>query len=253
MINKNWIEKGLIVLLLVVFVSVPIEAISLKEAEDLLELAYNRGNFTCSYILEIENIVREDGEEDRAHLKVYLYQAGEKQLATFVGPERLRDQRYLVVGYNTWMYQDGLRRPIRVSANQRLFGDAGIGETVGLDYYNDYGIKGVSREDKDYILELKANERAMVYQRAKVRITNDGYFKAVILKDSGGTQLRKVSYQEYRDVNGHRIADLIIEDLLQNRDRKTELRYIDIVEKDLPSRLFQSNRMGDIELILNQL
>ena len=249
----NFIFEGLFLLILLSFLTLSVGADNVKKEENLLEKASSRFSLTTSHRLDIEQISYIDGEEvDKARLEVYVSENGEKQLVTFIAPERLTDQKILVVGHNTWMYQDGLRRPIRISASQKLFGDAGIAETVGIDYFNEYQIEDKKMQDSVYFLELKAIEGSLAYQRAEMEITKEGYIKTVILMDSGGTELRKLIYQNYRKVNDFEVPKIIIKDLFNN-NQETELIYKEIQQIDLPDRLFQYNRMEDIELILNQL
>jgi len=138
-----------------------------------------------------------------------------------------------------------------VSGSQRLFGDAGIGETVGVDYYRDYQIKEFKQSEKDYIFELTAKDSKTAYQQVKLTISKDSYYiKQVILKAITGTLLKELTYTDYRKIGEHELADIAIKNLLQNQDRVTELRYIDIENKKLSAKAFQPLMMGKFNLLI---
>ncbi|PRX31738.1 outer membrane lipoprotein-sorting protein [Orenia metallireducens] len=246
------INKRLILLLFLITLIFSANVIYAKEPKDIIKLALEKQNlYQDSYLLEMECIVSEGDKRDSSSLKVYIYNGGERQMVTFTAPERLTDNKFLAIGTNTWMYKKGLHRPIRVSGSQKLFGDAGIGETVGIDYYRDYQIKEFKQSEKDYIFELIAKDSKTAYQQVKLTISKDNYhIKQVILKAITGTLLKELTYSNYRKIGEHELADIAIKNLLQNQDRVTELRYIDIENKKLSAKAFQPLMMGKFNLLI---
>ena len=236
--------------LILILICIPASA---KTGQELLKLAQQRSNFyNQSQVITMKTTINKQQETDKATLKIYVYQGGKKELVSFTAPQRLADQKYLVIGSNTWLHQEGLRRPIRISARQKLFGDAGIGETVGIDYYNQYNIQKVTKDNSLYTLKLKAKTKQTTYQQAKAWITKDGYFKKVILKAVNGSPLKKIEYQDYRKINNHEVANLVIKNLLHQQNRTTTLKYINIEQKKLPAKAFQPLMMDKFKLLIKQ-
>lgn len=246
------INKRLILLFVLMTLILNTNVIYAKQPKDIIKLALEKQNlYQDSYLLEMECIVSEGDKRDSSSLKVYIYNGGERQMITFTAPERLTDNKFLSIGTNTWMYKKGLHRPIRVSGSQKLFGDAGIGETVGIDYYRDYQIKEFKQSEKDYIFELTAKDSKTAYQQVKLTISKDSYYiKQVILKAITGTLLKELTYTDYRKIGEHELADIAIKNLLQNQDRITELKYIDIENKKLSAKAFQPLMMGKFNLLI---
>jgi len=246
------INKSLILLLALIILMSSTNLIYAKEPKDIIKLAFQKQNLNQdSYLLEMECIVSEGDKRDSSSLKVYIYNGGERQMVTFRAPKRLTDNKFLVIRTNTWMYKKGLHRPIRVSGSQKLFGDAGVGETVGIDYYNDYQIKEYSETEDNYIFELVAKDSQTSYQQAKLTISKGGcYIKKVILKAITGIPLKELTYKNYRKIGEHELADIVIKNLLQNQDRITELKYIDIENKKLSAKAFQPLMMGKFNLLI---
>ena len=76
------------------------------------------------------------------------------------------------------------------------------------------------------------------------------HIKQVILKAITGTLLKELTYSNYRKIGEHELADIAIKNLLQNQDRVTELRYIDIENKKLSAKAFQPLMMGKFNLLI---
>jgi hypothetical protein len=248
---KNLRNRSLIIILFLLII-LPSGIVAADNPTELLLQAQERQNLNQdSYLLKMKSIIQDKDKTDTAELKVYIYQGGIKQLITFTVPKRLANNKYLVIDSNTWMYQQGLNRPIRISGRQKLFGDAGIGETVGINYYQNYKITNSTNHNEIYKLDLIAKDKKSAYQQARLWITNDGYLKKVILKALNGTPLKKITYQNYHKINNHQLADLVITNLMQNKERTTKLQYIDIQKKNLPAKAFQPLMMDKFELLIN--
>lgn len=219
--------------------------------EEILEENYNRqGLGQGSFVMEIKAISYNGEESNTADIKVYLYDK-ERQIITFTAPQWLRDDSYLVVGYNTWMYRQGLHRPIRISARQKLFGDAGIAETVGINYLHDYKVVKMSEDDLWYVMELTALDKKTAYQQAKLWVTKDGlHLRRAVLKALNGQSLKELDYSNYHQIDGHEVATIVIKNLLYEKDHKTEIDFISIRNRELPVEAFQPLMMGKFKLLV---
>ncbi len=247
--SSNRILIFLLVLICAIFINNSIYA---KTSKELIKSALEEQNLNEeSYMIKMKCIVSHEKKVDSSILKVYIYNGGQRQMVTFTSPEELSNNKYLVIGSNTWMSKKGLHRPIRVSGSQKLFGDAGIGETVGIDYYNDYNIKRCKETEESYVFELVAKDSQSSYQQLQLMISKEDYYiKKVILKAITGTPLKELTYRNYREIKGHQLADIVIKNLLQNKDRVTELKYIDVEERDLVANTFQPLMMSKFDLLI---
>ena len=210
----------------------------------LEDLYHRQGLGEGSFLLEIEAVSSDGTQQDRARIKVYLDES-DSQLVTFEEPERMKDDRYLVVGYNTWILQAGMRRPLRISAQQKLFGEAGIAETVGLDYLNDYRIEESVETETEYQLHLVALDKRTAYQRVTIWIgKEDQNIKRVLLLAVNGQPLKELIYSKYRSINGHEVGEITVKNLLMEKNQQTALKFLNITEKQIPPAVFQPMMMG---------
>jgi hypothetical protein len=201
-----------------------------------------------SFELEIRVVSIQDKENSISRIRV-CFGNGSKQLVTFVQPERLKDDYFLVNGYNTWMYQKGLRRPIRVSAQQKLFGNAGIAETAGINYLDDYDVIRATETDREYLMDLKAKDQRTAYQLASFWIDKDNLqITKIVLKAVNGQALKSLHYSNYILVDGHEMATVEIHNLLQQQDSKTIMEFTAIKSRDFVAEIFDPLMMGKIRL-----
>ncbi len=242
----------LIMLFIALFLSGWISGVSsaAMNARDILVDIYNRQgiNSKGSYEMDLKVISYKGKESSPAGIKVYFYSSG-KQLVTFIEPERLKDNCYLVNGYNTWMYQKGLQRPIRISAQQRLFGDAGIAETAGINYLDEYKIVKAEENNDQYFMELKAKDEKTAYQLASFCINKaDLRIAKIILKAVNGQPLKSLNYSNYTMVDGHEMGTIEIKNLLQKKDNRTVMEFTAIKSRSFPPEAFDPLTMGKIRL-----
>jgi outer membrane lipoprotein-sorting protein len=229
----------------------PISSGAASSPRAVLEDLYHRqGLGEGSFLLEIEAVSSDGTQQDRARIKVYLDKS-DSQLVTFEEPERMKDDCYLVVGYNTWILQAGMRRPLRISAQQKLFGEAGIAETVGLDYLNDYRIEESAETETEYQLHLVALDRRTAYQRATIWVgKEDGNIQRVRLLAINGQPLKELIYSNYRSINGHEVGEIIVKNLLMEKNQQTVLKFLNIIEKQIPPAAFQPMMMSKARQII---
>lgn len=216
----------------------------------LEDLYHRQGLGEGSFLLEIEAVTFDGTRQDQARIKVYLDESG-SQLVTFEEPERMKDDCYLVVGYNTWILQAGMRRPLRISAQQKLFGQAGIAETVGIDYLNAYRIKESTETETEYQLQLVALDKRTAYQRAALWVGKEGgNIQRVRLLAINGQPIKELIYSNYRSINGHEVGEITVKNLLMEKDQQTTLKFLNIVEKQLPPAAFQPLMMNKAKQII---
>lgn len=224
-----------------------------QDPQRILEDIYERQGLDAgSFILNLR-VESFDGKATQtAYVRVYLH-ATKKQMVTFTGPERLTDQSFLVIDSNTWMYQKGLNRPLRISAQQKLFGEAGIAETVGIDYLHDYRVVEMEETATHYQLELEALEKKTAYQRARLWIgKNRVVVEKILLLSLNGQPLKELRYDNHQSLNGHEVATIEIRNLLYEKDHRTVMNYLSIQKRELPETVFDPLMMGKFRLLVQE-
>lgn len=241
--NYKW---SVLLLFLTIIAELFISQSSAMNSKEILEDIFDRQGIISkgSFVMEIKVLSYNGTESNPAVVRVYFYD-NSKQLVTFVEPARLKDSYYLVNGFNTWMYQQGLRRPIRISAQQKLFGDAGIAETAGINYIDDYNILKTDESDVQYIIDLKAKDTRTAYQMVTIWVEKKNLLiRQIDLKALNGQILKTLNYQKYNLVDGHEVATIEIINVFQEKDKKTVMEFTSIISRKLPVEAFDPLMMG---------
>jgi len=100
---------------------------------------------------------------------------GNDALAEALSPPRRKGERFLFNDRTIWFVKPGLRRPISVSARQRLQGEAANGDISSTRYARDYS-GAIAGEDEvvgepAWRLELKARTKDVTYDRIRYWIS----------------------------------------------------------------------------------
>ncbi|HSN14835.1 MAG TPA: outer membrane lipoprotein-sorting protein [Anaeromyxobacteraceae bacterium] len=120
-----------------------------------------------SWTVEIESV-----EEGTTTRRTMLIRArGVDAIAEAVAPPRHKGEIVLFNDRNLWFVKPGLRRPVAVSARQRLQGEAANGDVASTNYARDYTatIAGEEAVDGDpaWRLDLVARRSDVTYDRIR--------------------------------------------------------------------------------------
>lgn len=89
--------------------------------------------------------------------------------AEVLEPRRTKGMRLLLVERNMWLHKPGMRKPVAVSARQRLSGQAALGDIASTGYARDYNATYLRAEDLHgepcHVLELRSVQRNTTYDR----------------------------------------------------------------------------------------
>ena len=222
--------------------------------EDVLRQA-DRARFidADSYVLQIAvTAERPDREPREALLKVYLkrFPDGIRQRVEFLAPEEMRDTVYLVVGDDIYFYQfgHGLQGPLRISGQQKLFGDAGVAEAAGINFAENYRIMAQEeaelRGQPTLLLHLASETAA--YRLVDLWVENETLrpLQAVLYALSE-QPLRRVLYRDYAVLEGDEYVKLMVVENLLQQGYRTTLEITDVEIKELPDELFDPAVLHD--------
>ncbi len=126
-----------------------------------------------------------------------------RNLVQYVEPARDAGKRVLLDGHSLWFYDPDSKVSVRISAQQRLIGQAAIGDILTVNLAVDYtaSIVGIEKIDdatkqprQCWHLELKAANDLATYSRVEYWVEQGSYYpiKGKFYSDSG--RLLKILY-----------------------------------------------------------
>lgn len=204
-----------------------------------------------SYVMSSKVIAERPDGKGEALMTIYnkRFAEGARTRVEFLAPESLKGTIYLVVGDDIYFWQPGLLQPIRISGQQKIFGDASIAEAAGIQFSGKYSIKAKQDEKLDGREALKLALEATSEKVAFAKVTlwlDKKELKTIqaILHAVSGEPLKKTLYTKYAKLKDDEYAEeIVVEDLLF-KNFKTTIQISNVKVQELPDELFDPSKLG---------
>jgi len=170
-------------------------------------------------------------------------------LVRYLAPPRDQGKMVLLDGRSLWFYDPSSKASVRISAQQRLVGQAAIGDVLTVNLAVDYAatlvgtdkIQDAARQDRQcHRLDLKAATDQAVYNRVEYWVEQGTFYpiKAKFYSDSG--RLLKILYYRAFAERLGRVGptEAIIIDAVDN-SLVTSVKFGDYRFQDIPEAWFQ--------------
>ena len=167
-------------------------------------------------------------------------------------PASERGQILLMKDRDLWLFLPSISQPVRLSLAQRLLGQVSYGDIARANFSGDYTPQLAAPErlegDELYVLELKAIDKGVAYQRVRYWVRRSNYwpYKAEFYSLSGRL-LKTCAYDGFREMGGQtRPTRLIMTDALRQGEQSI-LEYGGFRFRDLPDRVFTKDYLRRLE------
>jgi outer membrane lipoprotein-sorting protein len=200
-------------------------------------------------------------ERDHDSLVVYSKEDGAtrqfRNLVQYVEPARDAGKRVLLDGHSLWFYDPNSKVSVRISAQQRLIGQAAIGDILTVNLAADYTPSIVGTETIDdatrqprkcWHLELKANNDLATYNRVEYWVEQGSFYpiKGKFYADSG--RLLKIAYfrKFAQQLDAVRPTEVIIIDAVDS-SRATTATLGEYAYQEIPEAWFQRDYLPHLQ------
>ena len=172
-----------------------------------------------------------------------------RNLVRYVEPPRDAGKIALFDNHDLWFYDPASKASVRISPQQRLIGQASIGDVLTVNLVVDYTVTLLGDEtigDADrqqrqcWHLDLKAATDTAIYNRVEYWVEHGSFrpVKAKFYSDSGRL-LKILYYRGYREQLGEiRPSEAIIIDAVDS-SLVTTIQFGDLRFQDIPEAWFQ--------------
>ena len=171
---------------------------------------------------------------------VYM-KSGRRSLVLMKSPAEA-GQKMLMLADQFWLLMPDTQRPLRITATQKLLGEASTGDVANMTWSEDYDGKVLGEVDikgrRCLHLDLAATRPGATYARIELYLERASKLpiKADLYVHSG--KRAKEAWYESRSVDGQpRIMAMTLLDDIQS-GRRTVVRYQSIVPKEAPDEFF---------------
>jgi hypothetical protein len=144
------------------------------------------------------------GSEGSSLMRVSVRLGGEEAaLVRYLEPARLRGRLVLVRGDSFWLLDKGMKKPIRISPRQLLFGQASAGDVSRISFGAMYEAAGRSESGGRQLFRLSAKKGSGATYDF-VDLTTDADCRPIeaACKGRSGTVIKVISYEKYEIIGG---------------------------------------------------
>lgn len=173
-------------------------------------------------------------------------------LVIYENPTSEKGKAMLMNGNNLWFYSPGIRKPLRITPQQRLVGEASNGDVASTDFSGDYNAELAGEEklyNMDYYkLKLTAKPgHAAAYQMLYLWVRKSDFkpYKAQFYAPSG-KPLKSAFYTKFEQIprySKEQLTELTIINALDKRKRTT-MQYSNFEIKRFPETRFQPTSLS---------
>lgn len=175
-----------------------------------------------------------------------LAKGRDQTLLMTLAPESNRGRNLLFNGLDFWIFLPSVRRPFRISLQERLTGEAANADLARANYSRDYNprLVGIEKlgETRCYQLDLLAKSNAVPYYKVSMWVKTGTFapIKAGFYASSGRL-LKECFYEDYRLMLGAiRPTRLVLKNSV-DQGKTTILQYSDWKEEPLPLKFFDKS------------
>lgn len=206
------------------------------------DLKRGLGNVSHSFVVTITS------QDDKKEAFNVSFKDANDSLTVQTEPERARGRKLLMKEYDIWLYTPNIKKPIRISLEQKLTGEVANGDIAKTNYAEDYNAtilaSGKINNEDVYKLELKAKNKKVTYSKIEYFVSKKEFnpISATFFAMSG-KPLKSAKFSEFKKIQGmSRATKMVIQDFLQ-KDKSSTLVFSEHKIQNFPDSLFNKDRL----------
>ncbi|MEK6376041.1 MAG: outer membrane lipoprotein-sorting protein [Acidobacteriota bacterium] len=206
-----------------------------EDAANVLARTDQSRNSMSSFAVDVElTSTTPDGRHETSKFRVYG-KGSDRSVVEFIAPQTEKGKVLLMLRDAMWIYMPSASRPIRISPLQRLMGQASNGDVARTNFTVDYQPGAIAEEAGAWILELKAKDPAVAYNRVRLWVDKKSFEpRRADFYVVSGKLIKRATYDTDR---------VEIDDALRPGHR-TVMRYTNRVARENPERMFTKDALG---------
>lgn len=196
-------------------------------------------------------LINIEPDGSRKEFVLYTIKKGQdKMIALFLDPPSEKGRASLRLGDNMWLYIPNVGKPIRITSLQSVVGGVfNNSDILRLDYSTEYHVDSAEENENGYILNLKARNNAVAYDRLEMRVDKKALVPTKIeAYAASGLLIKTLHYDKIKDFgNGIvRPAQLVTDSPLY-KNYKSVMLFSNIKNKQLADEVFTLNYLPRVE------
>ncbi|MGZ3787551.1 MAG: outer membrane lipoprotein-sorting protein [Bacteriovorax sp.] len=217
-------------------------ALDANEIVKKADLKRGLGNVSHSFNVTVTD---QDEKKETYHVS---FRDMNHSLTEQTEPERSRGRKLLMRDYDIWLFTPNIKKPLRISLEQKLTGQVSNGDIARTNYAEDYEATLIDSDKKEksdvYKLDLKAKNNKVTYGKIEYVVSKKDYspIEATFFALSG-KPLKHATFSDFRPIQGAvRATKMVIQDYLQ-KDKVSSLVFGDHKLEKFSDSLFNKERL----------
>lgn len=192
-------------------------------------------------------------EPDGSRKEFLLYQMKkdkDKIVSLFLQPDSEKGRSTLRVGENMWLYLPEVGKPIRITSMQSVVGGVfNNSDIMQLDFSAEYDIKAQKEENNEIVLDLKAKNETVAYDRLVMHVDKKTTTPTkIICYTSTDMLIKTLHYKEIKDFGGGIVRPSVIEtDSPLYKGYKSIMVFGKMTERVFADEIFTIENIGKVQ------
>ncbi len=198
-------------------------------------------------------LINEEPDGSKKEFTFYTVKKGKDKIAMlYLLPASEKGRSTLRLGENMWLYIPSANRPIRITSLQSVVGGVfNNADIMQLEYSAEYDATYGEGTDKEYLLELKAKNRSVAYDKLKMWVTKaKKILRKVEAYSASGMLIKTLEFKEDKNFGGGLSRPSVIETYSPlYKGFRSLMIYQTVKERQFPDEVFTlsfMNRLGQL-------
>lgn len=174
----------------------------------------------------------------------------DKMVALFLDPTSEKGRSTLRLGDNMWLYIPNVGKPLRITSLQSVVGGVfNNSDILRLDYSVEYDAKSYVTEKENYVLELKAKNNTVAYDRIKMWVDKKNIVPTKIeAYASSGLLIKTLHYSKITNFGNGVVRPAMLQtDSPLYKNYKSVMLFSKITKRKFADEVFTLNYLSRVE------
>ncbi len=181
---------------------------------------------------------------------VYTVKKDKDKIAMlFLSPASEKGRTTLRLGDNMWLYIPNVGKPIRITSLQSVTGGVfNNADIMQIDYSAEYDVEKLEKSDTGYLLNLKAKNKSVAYDKLKMRADKDEILTKIECYSASGMLIKTLEFKEMKEFGKGFVRPSVIETFSPlYKDYRSIMIYSQIKKREFRDEVFTMNYMSKLE------
>jgi outer membrane lipoprotein-sorting protein len=180
----------------------------------------------------------------------YTAKKGRDSMAMlYLAPASEKGRSTLRLGENMWLYIPNVGRPMRITSLQSVTGGVfNNADIMQVDYAAEYSVANASASAAGYLLELKARNKTVAYDKLKMRVSREEVLEKIECYSASGMLIKTLEFKEPKDFGGGFSRPSVIETFSPlYKGYRSLMIYSQVKAREFKDEVFTTGYMSRLE------